>query len=87
MFISAINHMEFDLLDGASAAAAYVGLSRRQIYRLAEQGLVPVIRKGRRLYFRKSELERAFSADGLMACSLADRAGGSLGSGEVGCRA
>ena len=56
--------MNLDLIEGASNAAAFTGLSRRKIYRLAEQGHVPVIRKGRRLYFRKSELERAFmSAD------------------------
>lgn len=51
-----------DLIDGAAAAAAYTGLSRRQIYRLVEKGHVPAIRKGRRLFFRGSELERAFSA-------------------------
>jgi excisionase family DNA binding protein len=49
-----------DLINGASAAAAYTGLSRRKIYRLTEQGHLPVVRKGRQLYFRKSELERAF---------------------------
>lgn len=54
--------MNNDLISGASAAAAFTGLSRRMIYRLAEEGHVPVTRKGRRLYFRKSELDRAFSA-------------------------
>ncbi|MCW1381967.1 helix-turn-helix domain-containing protein [Novosphingobium sp. KCTC 2891] len=54
--------MNFDLIDGAEAAAAFTGLSRRQIYRLVEHGHLPVIRKGRRLFFRKSEVERAFSA-------------------------
>ncbi|HVM22077.1 MAG TPA: helix-turn-helix domain-containing protein [Sphingomicrobium sp.] len=57
-------HMNTDLIEGASNAAAFTGLSRRKIYRLAEQGHVPVIRKGRRLYFRKSELERAFMSAG-----------------------
>ena len=51
-----------DLIAGAGAAAQYVGLTQRAIYHLAESGELPVIRKGRRLYFRKSELERAFSA-------------------------
>lgn len=55
--------MEIDLLNGATSAAAYLGLTRRQIYMLVDQGLVPCVRKGRRLYFRKSELERAFSSD------------------------
>jgi excisionase family DNA binding protein len=50
-----------DLLPGAAQAAAYTGLPRRVIYRLTEQGHLPVIRKGRRLYFRRSELDHAFS--------------------------
>ena len=54
--------MNRDLIEGASDAAAFTGLSRRKIYRLAEEGHVPVIRKGRRLYFRKSELELAFKS-------------------------
>ena len=54
--------MQADLINGAAAAASYTGLPRRVIYRLAEQGQVPVVRKGRRLYFRKSQLDRAFSA-------------------------
>lgn len=53
--------MNTDLIEGAARAAIFTGLSRRKIYRLAEQGYVPVVRKGRRLYFRKSELECAFS--------------------------
>lgn len=52
-----------DLLAGADAAAAFVGITPRAIYHLVESGNLPVIRKGRRLYFRKSELERAFSSD------------------------
>jgi len=52
-----------DLLEGASSAAAYTGLSRRKIYRLADEGHLPVIRKGRALFFRKSELDRAFSTE------------------------
>jgi len=52
--------MQNDLLAGADAAAEFTGLTRRQIYRLADQGLLPVVRMGRRLYFRKSDLERAF---------------------------
>lgn len=52
-----------DLLDGANAAAAYLGLKPRTIYRLAETGSIPVVRMGGKLFFRKSELERAFRAD------------------------
>ncbi|CAN5325474.1 hypothetical protein BH10PSE12_BH10PSE12_01800 [soil metagenome] len=49
-----------DLITGANAAATFVGLSPRAIYHLVEAGHLPVIRKGKRLYFRKSELEAAF---------------------------
>ncbi|WP_333839298.1 helix-turn-helix domain-containing protein [Novosphingobium sp.] len=49
-----------DLLNGAKAAAAYIGQTPRAVYHMTEKGLLPVIRKGRRLYFRKSELEAAF---------------------------
>ena len=51
-----------DLLQGAKGAAAYSGLSQRAVYHLIESGKLPVIRKGRRLYFRKTELEQAFSS-------------------------
>lgn len=54
--------MNSDLIVGAQAAARYTGLSRRAVYRLVERGLIPTIRMGRRLYFRKSELDRAFSS-------------------------
>lgn len=52
-----------DLILGASGAAQYTGLPVRVIYHLVEKGNLPVIRKGKRLFFRKSELERAFSSD------------------------
>lgn len=54
--------MHSDLMVGADSAASYTGLSRRTVYRLVDEGRLPVIRKGRRLYFRRSELDRAFSA-------------------------
>jgi excisionase family DNA binding protein len=54
-----------DLLPGANAAAIFIGVSPRAVYHLVEAGHLPVVRKGRRLYFRRSELERAFSADRL----------------------
>lgn len=49
-----------DLLAGAAAAAAYCGLTQRVIYHLTETGALPVKRIGRRLYYRKSELDDAF---------------------------
>lgn len=52
-----------DLLVGADAAAAFVGVKARSIYHLVEAGHLPAIKKGRRLYFRKQELERAFSSE------------------------
>lgn len=52
--------LSHDLIDGAANAATYTGLTRRAIYHLVEAGELPVIRKGRKLFFRKSELEAAF---------------------------
>lgn len=54
--------MHTDLMVGAESAASYTGLSRRTVYRLVDEGRLPVVRKGRRLYFRRSELDRTFSA-------------------------
>lgn len=53
-----------DLLEGASAAATYLGLKPRAVYRLTEAGELPVIRKGRKLFYRKSDLQRAFQVAG-----------------------
>jgi excisionase family DNA binding protein len=52
-----------DLLSGASAAAAYIGVPARAVYHLVETDRLPVTRMGRRLYFRKTELEAAFRAE------------------------
>lgn len=51
-----------DLLKGAKSVEAETGgmITQRQVYHLVEQGLLPVIRKGRSMYFRRSELEAAF---------------------------
>jgi len=54
---------EMDLLIGASAAARFTGLTTRAVYHLVETKKLPAVRKGRRLFFRKAELEKAFSAD------------------------
>lgn len=56
-------NLSSDLIAGAEAAASFIGLSPRAIYHLVDSGHLPVIRKGRRLYFRKSELEKAFTSD------------------------
>ncbi len=52
-----------DLLTGANAIAAYVGWDRRRIYHAAATGNLPIARVGNLLVARKSELERALSAD------------------------
>jgi len=52
-----------DLLPGATAAAAYLGLSRRAVYHMVEAGHLPVVKKGRKLYFLKSSLEAAFRSE------------------------
>ena len=54
-----------DLLKGAKSVERETGgmITRRQVYHLVEQGLLPVIRKGRTMYFRRSELEAAFRSE------------------------
>ena len=52
-----------DLIAGAAAAASECGLTVRQVYKLVDQGRLPAVRKGTRLYFRKSELDAAFRSD------------------------
>lgn len=69
--------MNHDLIEGATGAADFTGLSRRKIYRMTEQGLLPVTRKGGRLYYRKSQLDDAFTASAgswamAMACLTFD---------------
>lgn len=49
-----------ELLKGAKGAAAYSGLTERQIYHLADQGLLPCRRLGKSLYFLKSDLNAVF---------------------------
>ncbi len=52
-----------DLISGAKGAADFSGLTPNIIYKRVAAGDLPVIRKGRKLYFRKSELKRAFSSE------------------------
>lgn len=68
-----------DLLNGAKAAAAYIGETPRAVYHMAEKGLLPCIKKGRKLYFRKSELEDAFRSTTSMHSTLRDGNAGAAG--------
>ncbi len=51
-----------DLIKGASAAAEYLGISKRSVYHMTEKRQLPVIRKGRTLFYRKSDLNLAFTS-------------------------
>ncbi|MES2493572.1 MAG: helix-turn-helix domain-containing protein [Pseudomonadota bacterium] len=54
-----------DLIKGAKGVEADTNglISARQVYHMVEKGRLPVIRKGRAMYFRRSELEEAFRSD------------------------
>lgn len=62
-----------DLLHGADAAAEFLGIPRRTVYRMVDANEVPHIRKGNKLFFRKSDLERAFSAPPMEEASKPQR--------------
>jgi hypothetical protein len=51
-----------DLIKGAKAVETETGgvITQRQVYHMVENGQLPVIRKGRSMYFRRSELEATF---------------------------
>lgn len=49
-----------DLLSGAKAIADYIGESPMTTYRLVAKGDIPAIRKGRKIFARKSEIDAAF---------------------------
>lgn len=52
-----------DLIEGAADAAEFVfgdRSKRRKVYRMTEKGELPAIRKGSRIFYRKSDLEAAF---------------------------
>ena len=55
--------MSDDLLTGADAIAEFLGWNRRRIYHAAATRHLPIRRVGGLLVARKSELERALSAD------------------------
>lgn len=50
-----------DLIMGGRGAAKFTGLPERTIYHLVETARIPAIKMGRQLFFRKSDLERAFA--------------------------
>lgn len=54
-----------DLIKGAKGVEADTNgvITSRQVYHMVERGLLPVIRKGRTMYFRRSELEAAFRSE------------------------
>lgn len=54
-----------DLIKGAKGVEADTNgvITARQVYHLVQNGHLPVIRKGRIMYFRRSELEAAFRAE------------------------
>ena len=53
-----------DLINGAVEAARFIGITPRTVYHMCEAGTLPHIKKGKRLYFRRSELEAAFRSQG-----------------------
>lgn len=54
-----------DLIKGAAAAAEYLGpaFNRNSVYHMAKTGQLPSIKRGSLLFFRKSDLDRAFTAE------------------------
>lgn len=54
-----------DLLKGAAAAAEYLGpaFNRNAVYYMTRTGQLPVIKRGTQLFYRKSDLDRAFTAE------------------------
>ena len=54
-----------DLIRGAKGVEhdSQGRIKARQVYHMVENGQLPVIRKGRSMFFRRSELEAAFRSD------------------------
>lgn len=54
-----------DLIKGAKGVEADTNgvITARQVYHMVESGHLPVIRKGRTMYFRRSELDAAFRSE------------------------
>ena len=54
-----------DLIKGAKSVEVETRglITQRQVYHMVENGRLPVIRKGRAMFFRRSELEEAFRSE------------------------
>jgi len=52
-----------DVLIGAKAISSATGIKVRQIYRLAELGMIPTFKIGGALAARRSELQKRLSAE------------------------
>jgi hypothetical protein len=54
-----------DLIRGAKGAAAFLGpaVNANAIYHMVKTNRLPVIRMGKTMFFRKSELEAAFKSE------------------------
>lgn len=53
-----MNEKPTDELGGLELAVKITGLARRSIYKLTHRREIPHLKRGGRLYFRKSELEQ-----------------------------
>lgn len=49
-----------DLIVGAADAAKFMGVTPRAVFHMCENGNLPHVKRGRRLFFRKSELDAYF---------------------------
>ena len=61
------NEFRDDLLTGAAEIGDYLGWNARKVYHAAEKGYLPISKVGVILTARKSELQRALSAEPLEA--------------------
>lgn len=52
--------MSNELLKGATEMGQFLGLHKKTIYHMIEQGTLKVTRKGRRLYVMKADLLEQF---------------------------
>lgn len=52
-----------ELLDGVKNIANFIGKTERATYHLIHCGHLPVIRKGRKIYARRSEIEASFRSE------------------------
>lgn len=55
-----ISYNEADILKGATEMGDYLGLHRKTIYHMIDNGTLKVTKKGRRLYITKSDLLEQF---------------------------